>query len=112
MTNIDNETVYRLIANKLSANSQTNGRLRGDVFEVELWYPRDSEVKAVEVSLIDVRSADDIRISYDYDRNGWVIWQRAAFDWPDDDVVNNPGWQEVAFCKAWARDKSHLKEGT
>lgn len=95
-TAIDDEMHAMVVANTLSAHSQTNGRARGDVFEVEFWYPRDSKVKAVEVSLIDVRASADIRIAFDFGRNGWSISRR--FDL----VVDDPEhiWTEVAFVDA------------
>ena len=55
------------------------------------------------MSLTDVRAADDIRISYDYDRDGWVIEQASIFEWDGDDEECDEDWQEVAFVKAWAR---------
>lgn len=66
-----------------------------DTVEVELWYPKLHPVKFVQVGLMDVRATDNIRISYDYDRDGWKIGQ--ASDDPDD-------WQEVAFVQAFGRN--------
>ena len=62
----------------------------------------DDEPVALEVSLEDVRAADDIRISYDFERDGWVIQQASnTGPWPADAALDE-GWQEVAFVKAWA----------
>ncbi len=79
----------------------------GSELHVELWYPReeDNPIKSICVGLMDVRAADDIRISYDFERDGWKIEQASTFSWDADDKVCDPDWQEVAFVKAWARDK-------
>lgn len=99
--------------------------LRGDTMAVNLWYPRlDGEPKYLQVGLYDVRAADDIRISYDFDRDGWVIEQA----WTEDvEVPPSPEhkhgyidsvehWQEVGFVRAWAleREKGAMQdeEGT
>lgn len=76
-----------------------------DTKYVKLEYPRSSEVKYVAIKLMDIRAADNIRISYDFDRDGWVIEQASIFEWDGDDKVCDPDWQEVAFIKAWAREK-------
>ena len=78
--------------------------VRGDTARIELMYPRTSEVKAVTVGLCDVRAADDIRIEYDFERDGWVIKQASRFSWNEDEPDCDPDWQEVAFVKAWARE--------
>jgi hypothetical protein len=82
-----------------------NAKVNGDTLHIDLWYPRsdDFEVKQIQVGLIDVRAADDIRVSYDFDRNGWVIQQ--ASDWELDDTERDQGWTEVAFVEAWSQRK-------
>jgi hypothetical protein len=80
-------------------------RVRGDTKDIGLWYPRYNEVKYVEVDLVDVRAADGIRISYDFERDGWKIEQASTFSWEADDPVCDPDWQEVAFVQAWARKR-------
>ncbi len=77
-----------------------------DAITVELFYPRNSSIKAIHVGLSDVRAADDIRIEYDFDRDGWVIKQASIFQWEIDDREMDEDWQEVAFIKAWAREKT------
>lgn len=75
-----------------------------DVLAVELWYPGcEGHAETIEVGLTHVRSADGLRISYDFDRDGWVIKQASIFEWSSDDPVCDEDWQEVAFIKAWAR---------
>ena len=76
-----------------------------DIPAMQLWYPRnEGSAKAIEIELSDVRAADSVQVSYDFDRDGWVIKQAAIFEWDADDEVCDCDWQEVAFIKAWARD--------
>jgi hypothetical protein len=74
----------------------------GTTRQLNLWYPRVAEnPKFVELGLIDVRAADSICISYDFERDGWKIEQASVFEWAADDKVCDPGWKEVAFVQAW-----------
>ena len=85
-----------------------DARQYGNSLYLELFYPRNGEPNAVRdfvIGLSDVRAADDIRISYDFGRDGWKIEQASVFEWDGDDEVCDPDWQEVAFVKAWARQK-------
>ena len=71
-------------------------------------YPRidDGRPTVLEVGLMDVRAADPIQISYDFERDGWVIKQASTFSWAADDKTGcDPDWQEVAFVQAWASEK-------
>lgn len=79
----------------------------GSEMHIELWYPdvEASEIKSLVVGLMDVRAADDIRISYDKERDGWKIEQASIFQWEEGEDSNDPDWQEVAFVKAWARER-------
>jgi len=72
--------------------------------QVGLFYPRNTDVKAIHVGLMDVRAADDIRVEYDFDRDGWVIKQASIFMWEAGDEVLDSDWQEVAFIQAWGRE--------
>ena len=73
---------------------------------VDLWYPRNEhEGKFIEVGLVDVRAADSILIQYDFERDGYSIMQASQFEWDGDDDITDADWQEVAFVKAWAREK-------
>lgn len=76
-----------------------------DTRRIEISYPRISEIKFVCIGLEDVRAADDIRISYDFDRDGWKIEQASIHSWDIDDEVCDPDWQEVAFVQAWMRSQ-------
>jgi hypothetical protein len=77
-----------------------------DTAHIEIWYPRSRPVKFVEVGLMDVRAADNIRISYDFDRDGWKIEQASIFQWELGDEMFDADWQEVAFVQAWAREQT------
>ena len=68
---------------------------------VDLWYPQVRDMKFIEISLIDVRANDGIRIHYDFDRDGWVIEQPTRLEWEVDEKPD-PHWKEVAFIQAWA----------
>jgi hypothetical protein len=74
---------------------------------IDLEYPEvGTNDKFVLVGLMDVRAADDIRISYDFDRDGWKIEQASIFGWDAGDKIQDMDWQEVAFVQAWGRDKT------
>jgi len=81
--------------------------LCGKELHIDLWYPDvpGSKVNKLVLGLVDVRAADDIRISYDKKRNGWKIEQASIFQWDGDDDSCDPDWQEVAFIQAWARER-------
>ena len=76
-----------------------------DTVHIDIWYPRnEGSAQYLEVGLMEVRAADNIRISYDFDRDGYKIEQASKFRWEADDQVCDRDWQEVAFVKAWARE--------
>ncbi len=81
------------------------------VMYVDLEYPRNSESKEIDINLVDVRASDGIRISYDFDRDGWVIKQpyfeevlveknRGGSDYYKD--IEH--FEEVAFIQSWQLD--------
>ena len=74
------------------------------ILHVEICYPRNDEtrVNTVEVGLMDVRAADSIRVTYDFERDGWSVLQASGWDL-DQQFGDVMDWQEVAFIKAWAR---------
>jgi hypothetical protein len=77
-----------------------------DVPEVALAYPRvNGSAKSIEVALTDVRAADSIRVTYDFERDGWSILQASVFEWDCTDEVMDADWQEVAFVQAWGRQR-------
>jgi len=86
----------------------SQARQHGDEMHIDLWYPRceTSPVKSLVIGLMDVRAADNIRVSYDFDRDGWRIEQ--------EEIVTDNGhyqgyadakWIEVAFVQAWGHEK-------
>lgn len=87
------------------SQTEDNAYVCGNVFVADLWYPRVERepVDTVEVGLVDVRAADSIRISYDYERDGYSIKQASVFEWEPDDDELDEDWQEVAFVEAWGR---------
>lgn len=77
----------------------------GETATVEILYPRSTGLRFVEVGLCDVRAADSLRISYDFDRDGWVVEQAKYSVWDEHDPLpHDAGWTEVAFCQAWQMD--------
>lgn len=85
----------------------SDAHVSGDTLHVDLWYPRsEGAVGKIQVGLVDVRAADSIRVSYDFDRDGWKIEQASVFEWDVGEEVFDQGWQEVAFVPAWQLDKA------
>lgn len=77
---------------------------KGETAFVELWYPRsEGRPKFIQVGLMDVRSAGDIRISFDFERNGWLIEQREIHD-DGDGLIEVYDWKETAFLDAWPEE--------
>lgn len=58
----------------------------------------------LEIGLVGVKTSDPIRISYDFEREGWVIKQLELIplykDGPTDG--GEQVWHEVAFFDSWA----------
>lgn len=103
---------YRLIKSSGYGDDPDNYSLsrEGDELQVELVYPRNEDpgiqrLKHVIVGLEDVRATDSVRVTYDFERNGWSIQQASIFEWEVNDEVRDPDWQEVAFVPSWARQK-------
>ena len=81
----------------------------GDELHIDFWYPDtdNADVRKFVIGLMDVRASDKIRVSYDKDRDGWVIEQASMFSWDADDTECDEDWQEVHFVKSWARAKQY-----
>ncbi len=74
---------------------------------VDLEYPRCKEnATNINISLIDIRAADSLLISYDFNRDGWSIKQQKVFEWASDDLICDPKWSEVAFIQAWGLEEN------
>lgn len=93
------------------ASDAAGGGGVGGVLCVDINYPRnpDAEYRAVQIGLMDVRAADDIRVSYDFGRDGWKIEQ--------EEIVTDHGhyqgtgqWTEVAFVDAWGNEHQVVEE--
>lgn len=76
---------------------------RGSKVEIDFWYPNQEESQPeVTIGLTHVRAADNIRVSYDFERDGWVIEQMSNREaWDSGDPYCDPCWREAAFCPAW-----------
>ena len=89
-------------------------RTREDGTEVMvmLWYPRHSGAKAVQVGLMDVRAAADLRIAYDFARDGWVI--ERCEELPDEEIEDGgiaDRWVERAFVRSFREAELEDEEG-
>jgi hypothetical protein len=89
---------------KVAGNDQVvleNAQIVGESCLIDLWYPRECQVKFLQIGLMDVRAAGDIRVSYDFQRDGWKVEQPTISEWSADDEACDQGWKEVAFIAAW-----------
>lgn len=85
----------------------------GGIVGFDFLYPRGEgpeRPRIVQVGLEDVRAADDIQITFDFERDGWSVSQASRFSWEagEYDRIEAEGgdpedWQEVAFIPAWGR---------
>ncbi|KQP94127.1 hypothetical protein ASF60_13565 [Methylobacterium sp. Leaf113] len=76
----------------------------GDTLNVELTYPNITVdgCRHIHVNQESVRASDGIRLSYDYDRDGWSIEQQVMIDLGGCmDTPNPDEWVEVAFVRSW-----------
>ena len=87
---------------KTEMEDTTHAHIRDDTLCAELWYPRNTPVKFIEVDLVDVRANDGLRLYFDFKRDGWVIQQASRWEWEADEQIDYD-WQEVAFIQGWAR---------
>lgn len=73
-----------------------------DTLSVDLWYPRqENRYTSIKINLMDVRAANDIEISYDFDRDGWVI--KSDLCNPNKPYECQDEYYEVAFIPAWVQ---------
>ena len=86
---------------KLPCGAEIDERSDG-VIEVGVWYPRnDGGIATVELELVDVRASDGIRVTFDFDRNGWSVKQPVTVT---DEENEYQEWIEVHFAKSYALD--------
>jgi hypothetical protein len=71
-----------------------------DTLNVELFYPTGTHAQHVEIGLMHVRASDGIRVTYDFERDGWIIEQPTKLCWTSAEVPDM-GWKEVAFVQSW-----------
>ncbi len=71
-----------------------------DTLHVELFYPEGTHAQHVDIGLMHVRASDGIRVTYDFERDGWIIEQPTRLCWANDEAPDM-GWKEVAFIKSW-----------
>lgn len=85
----------------------SQARISDQTLDIDLYYPRPQSKDATKVvlGLRDIRASDGVRLSYDFERDGWIIEQASIFEWEGDDDVCDPDWQEVAFIESWGREK-------
>lgn len=93
-----------IIQQKANMIQTTGAEIKGDTLRAELWYPRHSPVKFIEIDLIDVRANDGLRLYFDFKRDGWVVQQASRWEWDFDEPIDYD-WQEVAFIQGWGREK-------
>lgn len=77
----------------------------GDIIGIDLFYPGTADqCHTVQIGLCAVRAADDIRVTYDFERDGWAILQEVGIE--HDGYREATGeWAEVAFVGAWSQTK-------
>jgi hypothetical protein len=87
-----------------------------DELTATIWYPRAptepgmrEHPRSVVVDLCCVRAADPIRVTYDFDRDGWKIEQAQRFTWHAGDEECDPCWKEVSFIQAWGSEDKDWK---
>ena len=80
----------------------------GDDICMDMVYPSYNGNEGVRIGLMTVRAADDIRISYDFKRDGWKVEQARFHKWASGDKVCDPCWTEVGFFEAWALEEADV----
>lgn len=99
--------------------------IRNHLIDAEIWgdennrkmninfsYPRfEPNINEIEVGLSDVRASDGIKITYDFDRDGYVIMQpyfeEVQRDGYTEEVTH---WQEVGFFGSWALEEKNISK--
>lgn len=72
---------------------------------IEWNYPNIyNDHSTLRVELCHTRATDGIRIKYDSGRDGWIIEQDSMVERDGHSEFDND-WQEVAFVKAWGRER-------
>ena len=82
----------------------------GGVATIDLWYSGlPGNVHTLDIGLMDVRASDAIRVTYDFDRDGYVIMQCRLFleRIGDHSYEEKEDWIEVGFFQSWALQPGH-----
>jgi hypothetical protein len=87
----------------MTADRNVEFTVNGNAARVLLKYPTIGPVAHIEIDMEGTRAADGIRVHYDHERDGWVIEQASRFRFHVGEEPD-PGWQEIHFVRAWARE--------
>lgn len=76
-------------------NIEIDESFESNVAHVEISYPTHNAIDTIELGLTDVRAVHDIRITFDYSRDGWsILVPKMEYDEFDDlDMI----WVEKSF---------------
>lgn len=83
---------------------------RGNTIHLDLAYPRINKIKYIEIGISDVRASDGIRISYDFERDGYIIEQPFIVEIDKKDYIDCvTNWKEVAFLRSWVLENMNME---
>jgi len=84
---------------------------RNNTIVAEFLYPRNNQIKFIEVGMCDTRATDNIRISFDFERSGWKIEQSYINEIQKDGYVDASVniWEEVGFFPNWNLEEKGIK---
>ena len=85
----------------------------GDTIQVDLAYSNvepKKKIQYVGVGISHVRASDGIRISYDYERDGYVIEQPYTIEVDKGSFIDcEQHWKETAFVESWGLENLNKK---
>lgn len=78
--------------------------------DVNFWYPRiDNNINEINIGLYDVRASDGIRVTYDYERDGYSIQQPFIIEVDKGSFIDcEEHWEETAFLQSWALEHKNV----
>ena len=84
---------------------------RNNTIVAEFLYPRNNQIKFIEVGMCDVRATDNIRISFDFERSGWKIEQPYINEKDMGSYIeaSEDTWEEVGFFPNWNLKEKGIK---
>ena len=77
----------------LKVGNQAEIAVCDNILDVCLMYPTQNEINMIELDVCAVRVTNPVRITYDFERNGWSILQQTSFD----EDIGESQWSEKAF---------------